>query len=102
FKRAHHLCRSARHNEHTVGEKDRFLQIGSDEQRRKPCFLEQFQVIFLHKLAGHDIETPERLVQDHQGGVIDKSLRKLNAPLHSAGELPRVFVLEIEQTKFGQ
>src|SRR3569623_1498051 len=72
------------HNQNAIREKNRFVQFGCDEYSRKPVFFEQLDVILLHQLPCHDIQAPERFIQDHDLGAVDQGLRQLCAPLHPA------------------
>jgi hypothetical protein len=47
-------------------------------------------------------ESAERLVQDHDLGIVDHRARELRAPLHAAGELRWVLVAEVLQADFRQ
>ncbi len=83
-----------------VGEKYGFVQLGRDEQVGAAGLLEQLQEELLHELARHGVQAAKRFVHDHHHRIVDHGARQLGTPLHAAGQLDRVFVLELTQPDF--
>src|SRR6185295_1480936 len=74
-------------------EKDRLGDAVGDEEDRLARFLPDPEQLEVHLLARQRIERAERLVHQHELGIVDERARDRRALLHAAGKLVRTLVL---------
>ncbi len=84
-----------RHHDDAVGEEDRFLDRVRDEDHGQPGALPDVEKLVLQALARHRVERAERLVHQHDLGVVGEHAGDRHALLHAARELVRIGVGEL-------
>ena len=91
-------ARPRRHHDDPVGEEDRLLDGMRDEEDSQPGSRSDLDQFVLQPFACHRIERAERLIHQHDFGVIGQHAGNRHALLHAAGKLMRVDVRKILQT----
>src|SRR4029077_19372010 len=81
-----------RHDDDSIGERNRLFEIVGNEQHRLAVRAPQLQQQVAHDLPGLRIERPERLVHQEDLWVADQHLREAYALALAAGKHMRIAV----------
>src|SRR3984885_15541303 len=91
------LFRTGRHHADPVGEINRLVDVGGNNQNRLAGLEPDPQQFILHHLARLRIERAEGLVEQQNGGITGQRSRNRDALLHAAGEFAWESVLKAFQ-----
>src|SRR5713226_9415058 len=89
-----HRPRRGGDDEHAVAQRDRFLEVVSDEDHRRRGRRPQAQQLVLHQRSRLDVKGAERLVHQQDARAVDEALRQGYALAHAARQLVRIAVFE--------
>ena len=82
------------HDQHAVGEEHGLRNRMRDQQHRLAGLALDPHQLDIHLLARHGVERAERLVHQHDLGIVHQRAADRGALLHAAGELPGQLLLE--------
>src|ERR1700730_594982 len=89
-----HSARTARKNEHAVGQIDGLVDLMRDEQDRLLRLQPDSQQLFLHELASLRVERCKRLIHQENFRVDKQRPGKVHALLHPTRQFVGIMVLE--------
>jgi hypothetical protein len=88
-----------RHHRDAVAQEDRLLDAVRDEDDRERGARRDARELLLQRHARLRVDRGERLVHEHDVGVVRERARDRDALLHAAGQLVRVLVLDAVEVR---
>src|SRR5262245_2486744 len=91
-----------RHDHNTMSEKNRLLEIVSDEENGDLVPVERLEQSLVHHRLGQRIERAVGFIEQQYLRIIHQGACDLDTPAHAGGNLTRIVALKIPQPRFRQ